>query len=942
MTAIGIAAEVRAGTKKAREVIEEHLARIEQRDGELNAFNLVTADEARKAADEIDRRVANGEDPGPLAGVPLALKDNMCTRGVPTTCSSRILEGWKPPYTATAVERLVAAGGVMIGKTNLDEFAMGSSTENSAFGPTANPHDASRVAGGSSGGSAAAVAADFAPLGFGSDTGGSIRLPASFCGVVGVKPTYGRVSRYGLVAFASSLDQIGPFGATVADAGLALDIISGHDPMDSTSIPQPATNVSATLNDGVDGLRIGIVAELRDGISPDVLARLDAAAVVFEKAGATIDVVSMPSFIYGLTAYYLIAPAEASSNLARYDGVRYGLRVDGADAAAMNAATRTAGFGAEVKRRIMLGTYALSAGYYDAYYGKAQKVRTLIARDFASAYERFDLLLSPTSPTTAFEIGAKTADPLTMYLSDVCTIPSNLAGNTAMSVPFGVGRRRAARRHPGDGAGARRGDDVPGRRRPRSGGPSVSATDWEMVVGLEVHVELATRTKLFCGCPNHFGDEPNTNICPVCLGLPGSLPVINRQAVELAITLGQALHCRAEPSIFHRKNYFYPDMPKDYQVSQYDRPINVDGYLDLPSGTRIGIERAHMEEDTGKSTHLGTSGRIHGADASLVDYNRAGVPLVEIVSRPDIRSARRCARRTSPSCARSSSRPSASDAKMEEGSMRVDANVSIRPAGTETLGTRCEIKNLNSIRSLGRAIEYEAKRQIDLLEAGERVRQETRHWNEDEGRTHTLRSKEEADDYRYFPEPDLVPLEPDDAWISRVAVGRSRGFPPTAASTSRRPRASRQRPVRWPSRVERDLDGTRGRSDRGRWRPGPRAHPHRAQPRRRRRGGARARRARRSSRAWRSTGRSPRRRPRPCSRRWSRRASPTPQRSRRRWASRRWRRARSTRSSTRSSPRIPTSGSATARATRRPAASSPASSSARSCGRRRARPTASS
>ena len=439
MIAIGIAAEVRAGKKKAREVIEEHLARIELRDGELNAFNLVTADEARKAADEIDRRVAAGEDPGPLAGVPLALKDNMCTRGVPTTCSSRILEGWKPPYTATAVERLIAAGGIMIGKTNLDEFAMGSSTENSAFGPTANPHDTSRVAGGSSGGSAAAVAAAFAPLGFGSDTGGSIRLPASFCGVVGVKPTYGRVSRYGLVAFASSLDQIGPFGTTVADAGLALDIISGHDPMDSTSIPEPATNVSATLGAGVAGLRIGIVAELRDGISPDVLARLDAAALVFEKAGAKIDVVSMPSFIYGLTAYYLIAPAEASSNLARYDGVRYGLRVDGADAAAMNAATRTAGFGPEVKRRIMLGTYALSAGYYDAYYGKAQKVRTLIARDFASAYEQFDLLLSPTSPTTAFEIGAKTADPLTMYLSDVCTIPSNLAGNAAMSVPFGVG-----------------------------------------------------------------------------------------------------------------------------------------------------------------------------------------------------------------------------------------------------------------------------------------------------------------------------------------------------------------------------------------------------------------------------------------------------------------------------------------------------------------------
>ena len=439
MTAIDIATAVRAGKRKAREVIDEHLARIAERDGELNAFNLVTADEARHAADEIDRRVAAGDDPGPLSGVPVALKDNLCTRGIPTTCSSRILEGWRPPYTATVVERLVAAGAIPVGKTNLDEFAMGSSTENSAFGPTANPHNTSRVAGGSSGGSAAAVAAGFAALALGSDTGGSIRLPASFCGVVGVKPTYGLVSRYGLVAFASSLDQIGPFGVTVADAALALDVISGHDPMDSTSIPQAPPQVSATLNDGIDGLRIGMVSELRDGISADVLARLDAAAVTLEKAGAVIDTVSMPSFTYGLTAYYLIAPAEASSNLARYDGVRYGLRVDGADVSAMNAATRTAGFGAEVKRRIMLGTYALSAGYYDAYYGKAQKVRTLIARDFASAYERFDLLLSPTSPTTAFEIGAKTADPLTMYLSDVCTIPTNLAGHAAITVPFGSG-----------------------------------------------------------------------------------------------------------------------------------------------------------------------------------------------------------------------------------------------------------------------------------------------------------------------------------------------------------------------------------------------------------------------------------------------------------------------------------------------------------------------
>ena len=294
-----------------------------------------------------------------------------------------------------------------------------------------------------------------------------------------------------------------------------------------------------------------------------------------------------------------------------------------------------------------------------------------------------------------------------------------------------------------------------------------------MVIGLEVHVELATTTKLFCGCPNHFGDEPNTNICPVCLGLPGSLPVLNRSAVDLAIKLGQALHCTVVPSIFHRKNYFYPDMPKDYQVSQYDQPVNVDGYLDLPSGTRVGIERAHMEEDTGKSTHLGASGRIQGAGGSLVDYNRAGVPLVEIVSRPDLRSSED-ARAYANELRAILLATGASDAKMEEGSMRVDANVSMRPVGTEAFGTRCEIKNLNSIRSLGRAIEYEAKRQIDLLDAGERIIQQTRHWNEDEGRTHTLRSKEEADDYRYFPEPDLVPLAPDAEWIEAARASLPR------------------------------------------------------------------------------------------------------------------------------------------------------------------------
>ena len=440
MTVLGIAGAVRSGQRSARSVVDEYLGAIAEGDDEIHAFNLVAAEQARARADEIDSTVAEGRDPGPLAGVPVALKDNLCTRGVPTTCSSRILEGWVPPYDATVVGRLHGAGAVMVGKTNMDEFAMGSSTENSAFGPTHNPCDTSRVPGGSSGGSAAAVAAGFAPVALGSDTGGSIRQPAALCGVVGVKPTYGLVSRYGLVAFASSLDQIGPFTTTVADAAAVLDVISGPDPRDSTSIGDSQPPVSATLDNGVDGLRVGVLAELSgDGISPDVAARVRAAVSALQSAGARVAEASAPAAVYGLSAYYLIAPAEASSNLARYDGVRYGLRVDGASTPDMNTASRSAGFGDEVKRRIMIGTYALSAGYYDAYYGKAQRVRTLIIDDFASVWDQFDLVVSSTSPTTAFSLGERTADPMAMYMSDVCTVPVNLTGQAAMSVPYGVG-----------------------------------------------------------------------------------------------------------------------------------------------------------------------------------------------------------------------------------------------------------------------------------------------------------------------------------------------------------------------------------------------------------------------------------------------------------------------------------------------------------------------
>ncbi len=438
-TASEIAAQVSGGHVSARNVVDAHLQRITERESDIHAFNLVTADQARAEADAIDADIAAGRPVGRLAGVPIALKDNLCTHGVETTCSSRILQGWKPPYDATVVSRLRAAGAITVGKTNLDEFAMGSSTENSAFGPTRNPLDVSRVPGGSSGGSAAAVAAGFAPVSLGSDTGGSIRQPAALCGVVGVKPTYGLVSRYGLVAYASSLDQIGPFATTVADAALITEVIAGHDPMDSTSIPQASPSLVGSVDQGVAGMRIGRVTDLPGGAEPEVMQRLNEAFDALAAAGATIVDVTLPSLSYALTAYYLIAPAEASSNLARFDGVRYGLRVNAADTNAMYGATRAAGFGDEVKRRIMLGTYALSAGYYDAYYGKALKVRRIIADDFNNAYKSVDAIIMPTSPLVAFTAGEKVDDPMAMYLCDIYTIPTNLAGHPAMSVPFGTG-----------------------------------------------------------------------------------------------------------------------------------------------------------------------------------------------------------------------------------------------------------------------------------------------------------------------------------------------------------------------------------------------------------------------------------------------------------------------------------------------------------------------
>ncbi|MBQ1075338.1 Asp-tRNA(Asn)/Glu-tRNA(Gln) amidotransferase subunit GatA [Micromonospora sp. C31] len=446
LTATQIAGLVASGAASAVEVTRAHLDRIAAVDDRVNAFLHVDTEGALAAAAAVDARRAAGEELGPLAGVPVAVKDVLTTKGVPTTVGSRILEGWRPPYDSTIVQRLRAAGTVMLGKTNMDEFAMGSSTEYSAYGPTHNPWDLSRIPGGSGGGSSAALAAYEAPLAIGSDTGGSIRQPGAVTGTVGAKPTYGGTSRYGLVAFSSSLDTPGPCARNVLDAALLHEVIGGHDPRDSTSIPQPVPDVVAAARLGatgdLTGVKLGIVTEfVGEGAEPGVMAAFRESVDALAKLGAEIVEVSCPHFRYALPAYYLIAPSEASSNLARFDGVRFGLRVgdDGnRSLEEVMSLTREAGFGPEVKRRIMIGTYALSSGYYDAYYGQAQKVRTLITRDFTAAFERVDALISPTTPFVAFPIGARTADPYQMYLADLFTIPTNLYGGPGISVPCGL------------------------------------------------------------------------------------------------------------------------------------------------------------------------------------------------------------------------------------------------------------------------------------------------------------------------------------------------------------------------------------------------------------------------------------------------------------------------------------------------------------------------
>ena len=442
-TAAQMADALAKGETTSVELTQAHLDRVAAVDGQVKAFLHVDTEGALAQAKNVDARRAKGEKLSPIAGIPLALKDVLAQKGVPTTAGSKILQGWHPPYDSTVVSKLKSAGVVIMGKTNMDEFAMGSSTENSGYGPTFNPWDLTRTPGGSSGGSAAAVSSFEAPLAIGSDTGGSIRQPAALTGIVGVRPTYGAVSRFGLIAYSSSLDQAGPFGRTVLDTALLHEVMAGHDPKDATSInaPVPAV-VNAAKSGDVKGMKIGVIKQLQgEGYQKGVQTRFDESLQVLASLGAEIVEVDCPSFEYALAAYYLIAPSECSSNLARFDAMRYGLRtgdVDGASAEAVMSATRDAGFGREVKRRIILGTYALSSGYYDAYYGSAQKIRTLIIQDYAKAFAQADVLVSPTAPTTAYKIGEKVDDPMAMYLGDVATIPVNLAGICGMSLPAGL------------------------------------------------------------------------------------------------------------------------------------------------------------------------------------------------------------------------------------------------------------------------------------------------------------------------------------------------------------------------------------------------------------------------------------------------------------------------------------------------------------------------
>ena len=798
---------LRDGDFSARELASAAFDLIDELDPKVHAFLELTPELAYEQADAVDKAIAAREPIGILAGVPIAFKDNMNLEGTHTTCASHMLETYVSPFTATCVAKALDAGGICLGKTNMDEFAFGSSTETSFFGKTCNPWDLERVPGGSSGGSAAAVAAGMATLSLGSDTGGSIRQPGSFTGTVALKPSYGVVSRYGVVAFGSSLDQVGPFARSVEDAAFALNAISGRDPLDCTSQPCDI-DYTANLDMGISGMRIGVVPSLLelDGLTTEVKRAFEQSVAKLEGLGAQIVEVELPNAAAAISAYYVLGPCEAFSNLSRFDSVRYGHHAHGKNLEQRYEDSRAQGFGAEAKRRIMLGAWLLASGVYDEYYIPAQKVRTLITADYTKAFEKVDAIVLPTSPRTAFKFG-EVSDPASMYLSDIYTISINIAGNGGMSLPVALGedsklpiglqivgpqfRDEVILRV---GAALETLTDIPRIAPLEKGGPLMKELtevleDWEAVIGLEVHAELTTlKTKMFCSCPIEFGADPNTHTCPVCLGMPGALPVPNKAAIESIVLAGLATNCDIEKhTMFYRKGYFYPDMAKNFQTTQGPLAFCMRGHLDLELSakgatervdvpkdddggytTRIGITRIHMEEDAGKMTHLGGSeGRIDGAERSLVDYNRAGTPLIELVTEPDLRTPEE-ARAFMQKLRQIYLTLGISDCSMEEGSLRADGNVSLRRRGSTELGTKTELKNINSFKNLHDGLAYEICRQAEVLESGGVIRQETRHWEPGAKRTIVMRVKETADDYRMFPDPDLAPFDLSDEFIENV------------------------------------------------------------------------------------------------------------------------------------------------------------------------------
>ena len=797
--AVELATMLREGRTSSRALTESVLGRIAEREDTIHAYITVTGERALEQADRADRMLRDGGPVPPLTGIPVAVKDNMCTKGTRTTCASRILENYVPPYDATVVERLLQDGAVIVGKTNMDEFAMGSSTENSAFGPTRNPVDPRYVPGGSSGGSAAAVASGEAVLALGSDTGGSIRLPAAYCGTVGIKPTYGRVSRYGLVSYASSLDQIGALGRSVEDCALLLNTICGHDRRDSTSADVAVPDFSASLAGGIEGVRIGLPKEyFVQGLDDRVRDRIMEAVHLLKDNGARIVDISMPHCSYAISSYYLVATAEASSNLARYDGVKYGFRGTGDrdDCLRMYERTRTEGFGKEVKRRIMLGTYVLSAGYYDAYYLKAQKVRSLITSGLRKGLRK-----------GGYRHDAGVAlHPLQAWGENRRTSP-DVPGRRVHRVAESIGsarherhvwnRRRAAGGAPDHRQGLRRGrraacgprlrtaqriEIEPGHRHAPCGTAGYPM-EYEFIICFETHVELNTATKLFCDCSTTYGAPANTHVCPVCTGLPGALPVLNRRAVECCVLAGLSLNCAVNTrSRFARKNYFYPDLPKGYQISQYELPFCENGFMEIFGDDgrpyEVGIKRIHLEEDAGKLVH--SSASFGDADYSLVDYNRSSIPLLEIVAdhtRNPLRSIREA--RTYLEKLRQVLRyTEVSECSLEKGQFRCDVNVSLRPKGAKHFGNRAEVKNMSSFKSISDALEFEIKRQGEILDSGGHIPQETRLFDEAKRITIPMRSKEDAPDYRYFPDPDLLEIELDRALLDEI-----RGRMPELADT---------------------------------------------------------------------------------------------------------------------------------------------------------------